>query len=224
MNSVHDLQAVMAVADDAAAPFPTVPHLTASSFFAAYAEETARAAKTVEASALDAAAQILLDAYTRDAALFCCGNGGSAAIANHLQCDHVKGIRAATDLAPRVVSLSSSVELMTAIANDFAYDEIFRYQLESQSRPGDVLIAISSSGRSANIIRALEWASEHSVSTIALTGFDGGEARLIADVTIHVAGANYGIIEDHHQAIMHVLAQYIRQSRMTAEAIEVSVF
>lgn len=224
MKSVHGLPTLVASADEALVPFPMAPHLTASSFFAAYAEETARAAKSVEGSALDAAAEILVDAYTRDAAVFCCGNGGSAAISNHLQCDHLKGIRTATDLAPRVISLSSNVELMTAIANDFAYDEVFSYQLESQSRPGDVLIAISSSGRSANIIRALEWAREHTVHTIALTGFDGGEARLIADVAIHVDGANYGVVEDHHQAIMHVLAQYIRQSRMTIETVEASVF
>ena len=98
------------------------------------------------------------------------------------------------------------------------------HQLRSQSRPGDVLVAVSSSGRSANIVTALSWARDHGLRTISLTGFDGGEARTIADVSIHVNGTNYGVIEDLHQAIMHALAQYIRQSRMTPAAISSSVF
>ena len=179
----------------------------------------ARAASSIDPAALDRAAAILLEAYTRGAGVFSCGNGGSASIANHLQCDHVKGIRTTTDLAPRVMSLSTNVELLTAIANDMAYENVFAYQLQSQSGPGDVLIAVSSSGRSPNIVRALAWARDHGLRTIAITGFDGGDARAVAEVTIHVDGANYGIVEDLHQAIMHALAQYIRQSRMTADAI-----
>jgi phosphoheptose isomerase len=165
-----------------------------------------------------------VNAYTLGATVFACGNGGSAAIANHLQCDHLKGIRTATDLVPRVVSLSSSIELITAIANDLAYENVFSYQLQSQSASGDVLIAISSSGSSPNILRALTWARDHDLRTIALTGFSGGEAMNIADVAIHVSGANYGVVEDLHQAIMHALAQYIRQSRIDAGTIPSTVF
>jgi phosphoheptose isomerase len=190
----------------------------------AYAEEVARAWQTMDFPALDLAADILVQAYQHRAGVFSCGNGGSASIANHLQCDHVKGVRTATDLTPRVVSLSNNVELLTAIANDMAYEDVFVYQLQSQSAPGDVLIAISSSGRSANIVRALTWARENGLRTIALTGFDGGAARMLAEVTIHFQGSNYGIVEDMHQAVMHALAQYIRQSRMTSEAISTSVF
>ena len=148
--------------------------------------------------------------------MFSCGNGGSAAIANHAQCDHVKGVRTASDLFPRVLSLSTNVELLTAIANDMGYDNIFVYQLQSQSSPGDVLMAISSSGRSGNIVQALRWAHDHGLHTIAITGFDGGDAKAIADASIHVDCTNYGVIEDLHQAVMHALAQYIRQSRMSA--------
>lgn len=204
--------------------FPAQPYAGAAWYFGDYAEATIRATSSIDPAALDRAAAILLDAYTRNVAVFCCGNGGSAAIANHLQCDYLKGVRTDTDLAPRVVSLSSSVELLTAIANDLCYEDIFTYQLQSQSAPGDVLIAVSSSGRSANIVRAVTWARDHGLRTIALTGFDGGEARTLAEVTVHVDSANYGIIEDLHQAIMHVLAQYIRQSRMTPDAIAATVF
>ncbi len=204
--------------------FPLMPYRSAGSFLAGYVEESVWAASSIDPVALDHAAAILIDAYARGARVFSCGNGGSAAISNHLQCDHMKGVRTATDLTPRVLSLSSNVELLTAIANDLAYEDVFVYQLQSQAAPGDVLVAVSSSGRSPNIVRALTWAREHGLRTIALTGFEGGDARTVAEVTIHVDGANYGIVEDLHQAIMHALAQFIRQSRMSAEAISSTVF
>lgn len=153
-----------------------------------------------------------------------CGNGGSASIANHMMCDHIKGIRASTDLSPRVLSLSTNVELLTAVANDLGYDDIFAYQLQAQSDPGDVLIAISSAGRSANIVRALRWARNNGLRAISITGFDGGVARVEAEISIHVDCANYGIVEDLHQAAMHALAQYIRQSQMTDESLDESIF
>jgi len=224
MSSVQDFQVLGPPADGALTKFPATPHPSAASYFDAYAEETARAARSIEPAALDRAAAILLDAYTRGACVFSCGNGGSASIANHMQCDHVKSVRTATDLTPRVVSLTANIELLSAIANDLGYEDVFAYQLQSQSRPGDVLIAVSSSGRSANIVRALTWAREYGLRTIALTGFGGGDARMVAEVAIHVDCTNYGIIEDLHQAITHALAQYIRQSRMTADAISSTVF
>ena len=223
MSTVHDLPALASV-DGAAVSFPAGPYAGAAAYFEAYAAEIARAATTIEPAALDRAAAILLEAYARRAGVFSCGNGGSAAIANHTQCDHLKGVRTATDLLPRVVSLSANVELLTAVANDVGYEDVFAYQLQSQAEPGDVLIAVSSSGRSPNIVRALEWARDHGLRTIALTGFGGGSARAVAEVNVHVDCANYGVVEDVHQAIIHALAQYIRQSRMTPTAISSSVF
>jgi phosphoheptose isomerase len=224
MSSLYDLPSAALAADAGPAKFPVAPYLSAASYFDAYADELSRAAKTIDPAALDQAAAILLEAYARDARMFSCGNGGSAAVANHMQCDHVKGVRTTTDLTPRVLSLSTNVELLTAVANDLGYENVFVYQLESQSRPGDVLIAVSSSGRSPNIVRALGWARDQGLHTIALTGFDGGAAKVTAEVAVHVECTNYGIIEDLHQAIMHALAQYIRQSRMTADAISTNVF
>ena len=224
MNPGYHLETVTPSADRTAAKFPAASYGSAAWYFGAYAEETARAVGSVEPVALDKAAAILVEAYTRGATVFACGNGGSAAIANHLQCDHLKAIRTKTDLAPRVVSLSTNIELLTAIANDLAYEEVFTYQLQSQASPGDVLIAISSSGRSPNIVRAVNWARGQGLHTIALTGFDGGGARAAAEVSIHVDAANYGIVEDMHQVIMHALAQYIRQSQMSAQTISTTVF
>ena len=224
MSSVRDLEPFPSPSGDSPEKFPATKFALAATYLDAYVYEIARAAKSAEGTAVDRAAELLLAAYARGARVFACGNGGSAAIANHLQCDHLKGVRTATDLAPRVISLSSSVELLTAIANDTEYANVFVYQLESQAEPGDVLLAISSSGRSPNIVRALAWARDHGVKTIALTGFDGGDAREIADVPIHVEASNYGVIEDLHQAVMHALAQFIRQSRMTEDAISAGVF
>jgi D-sedoheptulose 7-phosphate isomerase/D-glycero-D-manno-heptose 1,7-bisphosphate phosphatase len=212
MTTTHDLTAT-------SPKFPVARYPEASSYSDAYFEEAARAARTIDRFELDRAAAVLLQAYRDGAAVFSCGNGGSAAIANHLQCDHLKGVRTHTDLMPRVISLSSSIELITAIANDISYDDVFAYQLQSQSRPGDVLIAISSSGRSPNIVKTLVWARDHGLHTIALTGFDGGVARELADVTLHAASSNYGVIEDLHQSVMHALAQYLRQSCMSPDLI-----
>lgn len=222
--SAGDLRDLSSWAGDGAAKFPATRFRDAASYLGGYVEETVWAASSIEKAAFDRAAAILLGAYTRGATVFSCGNGGSAAIANHLQCDHTKGVRAATDLMPRVVSLSASIELVTAIANDISYEDVFVFQLQSQANPGDVLVAVSSSGRSPNIVHALRWARDHGLHTIALTGFDGGEAKALAEVAVHVNGRNYGVVEDLHQVIMHALAQYIRQSHMTTEAISYSIF
>jgi phosphoheptose isomerase len=204
--------------------FPATGFRTAGPYFGAYFEETWRAANTIDWDEVERAAALLVKAYSKGRSVFSCGNGGSAAIANHLQCDHVKGVQTGTDLLPRVISLSSNIELITAISNDISYDDVFAYQLNSQGRLGDVLVAISSSGRSPNIIRALTWAREHGLRTIALTGFTGGDARDVAEVAIHVDCTNYGVIEDLHQGAMHAMAQYIRQSRMSADSIAATTF
>jgi phosphoheptose isomerase len=224
MSSVSDPLVPSRPAGESPVKFPFAPHASAGSYFDAYADELARAAKTIDSAALDHAAVLLVEAYARGSRAFSCGNGGSASIANHMQCDHVKGVRTATDLTPRVQSLSTNVELVTAIANDLGYDNVFVYQLQSQSEPGDVLIAVSSSGRSPNIVHALTWARDNGLRTIAITGFDGGTSKRVAEVSIHVECTNYGIIEDLHQAIMHALAQYVRHSRMSPDEISASVF
>jgi D-sedoheptulose 7-phosphate isomerase/D-glycero-D-manno-heptose 1,7-bisphosphate phosphatase len=204
--------------------FPAQKFDRADAYGGAYVAELSRALGTVDRAHLSRAAALLADAYHRDAAVFVCGNGGSAAIANHMQCDHVKGVGNGTDLTTRVYSLSTNIELLSAIANDLGYDRIFEHQLRCQARPGDVLVVVSSAGRSPNIVRALDWADANGLPSIAFTGFDGGLARRQATVSIHVDSTNYGIIEDVHQACMHLLAQYIRQSRMTSDAVASQTF
>jgi phosphoheptose isomerase len=181
-------------------------------YFVEYGEDFYRAWRSIDLMAVRSAADVLINAYRTGARVFSCGNGGSASIANHFQCDHVKGIRAGSRLQPKVTSLSNSIELLTAIANDISYFDVFAYQLQSLASPGDVLVAISSSGSSGNIISAIRWANENAMRTIVLTGFDGGAARKLAQVSVHVNCDNYGIAEDVHQGIMHFLAQFISQA------------
>jgi D-sedoheptulose 7-phosphate isomerase/D-glycero-D-manno-heptose 1,7-bisphosphate phosphatase len=215
---------VRAVAPLRPSAFPSHRYDDAAVYAAAYAAELTQAMATLDTPQFEAAARVLNAAYDRGATVFSCGNGGSASIANHFQCDHVKGVRMGTGLLTRVQSLSTNMEILSAIANDIGYESVFDFQLESLARPGDVLVAVSSSGRSPNIVRALEWCAQHGVETVALTGFTGGPSRELATVSIHVDCSNYGVVEDAHQACMHLLAQYVRQSRMSADDVVAQVF
>jgi len=196
--------------------FPERPYPSIAEFFDAYSLRLAAAAATVGRDRLAAAEALLGDAIARDAHVYSCGNGGSAAIANHLVCDHARGVAADTGLARRVHSLAATVEMLTAIANDVEYAEVFVAQLRLFARPGDVLVTISSSGDSENVVRAAAWARANDVRSIALTGFGGGRTAGLADVNLHVESDNYGVVEDIHQSLMHVLAQYLRMARMPA--------
>jgi phosphoheptose isomerase len=200
--------------------FPDQKFETLAAFCDAYFDHVKSAAASVDRETLSRATRLLEQAYAGGASVYCCGNGGSAAISNHLVCDHLKGTRSDTDLKPRVVSLSSTIETITAIANDISYDDVFSYQLESLGRQGDVLITISSSGDSENVVRAAAWAKENGLKVISLTGFEGGRTAKLADVDLHVKGDNYGVVEDVHQSIMHILSQFIRQNRMSEAAIK----
>lgn len=194
--------------------FPAQSYADPADYLDGYAEMIAAGWRSVDRAAVRRASETLLRAYQEGRQVFACGNGGSAAIADHLECDHLKGIHRETDLSPKVRSLAANVALLTAIANDFAYDEVFAFPLARLSRAGDVLVTISASGNSPNIVKAIECANARGLTSIALTGFDGGRARQLAQISLHVAIGNYGVVEDIHQGLMHVLAQYIRQSRI----------
>ena len=144
--------------------------------------------------------------------IYVAGNGGSAAIADHLVCDVCKGVGHNSDLTPRVVSLVSNVPMLTAIGNDIGYDQTFSYYFDKLTNNAeDLLIAISSSGNSPNILRLLEKAEDIGVRSVALVGFNGGAALKLADIAIHIEAYNYGIVEDMHQAIMHLVSQYLAE-------------
>jgi D-sedoheptulose 7-phosphate isomerase len=204
--------------------FPDQVYPDAGGYVAAYHEEIARAWASVDPAAFGGAAALLETAINDGRTIYACGNGGSASIANHLHCDVLKGAQADTGLKPKVTSLAGPLELLTAIANDFAYAEVFVFPLRTLAAPGDLLITVSSSGNSENIVRAIEWARGNGLKTIAMTGFSGGRSAPIADVNLHVQAENYGIVEDIHQSLMHCLAQYLRQRAMPAGLVPQRVF
>ena len=186
----------------------------------AYFEQYAKAAASVDRAKLAEAAKILETAYAASKTLYVCGNGGSASISNHLACDHGKLLATDTDLLPRVQSLATNVEVITAIANDISYDEVFIHQLKLVADPGDVIMTVSSSGDSENVVRAAKWGRENGLDVISMTGFAGGRTAEAASVNLHVDGDNYGIIEDVHQSLMHLLGQFMRQARMDENLVQ----
>lgn len=204
--------------------FPDRVIENAKAYSREYIGELGRAAAQIDLTAFDRAASLIKNTILDDKTVFACGNGGSAAISNHLLCDFAKGIQNDTGLRPKVISLSSHIELITAIGNDHSYDDIFLYQLRTAARSGDLLLTISSSGNSENIVRAVAWAKEHNVGTIALTGFEGGRSAALADVNIHVPSKNYGIVEDLHQSCMHILAQFLRMTHMSPDLVPTRKF
>ena len=174
-----------------------------------YSNTISGALLSIDWHQLELAIAEIENARQRRARLWVAGNGGSAAIADHLLCDWVKGTFTASQAPLHVHSLVANIALFTACANDFGYAVSFERQIEMQAQPGDVLICISSSGNSANILAALRKATSVGLRSIAFTGFDGGESAKLADIHLHVAAHNYGVVEDCHQILMHNIAQYI---------------
>lgn len=193
--------------------------LNIKEFFLDYRSELNRALGSLNVDDLGRAIELLNNAIKNQAQVFVAGNGGSAAIANHLCCDWSKGteVIAKSNIDPVKPlvshSLSANTSLLTAIANDLGYEQSYSKQIELLAKTGDVLVLISSSGKSANIVRAMKAAKTKGLNVIGLTGFEGGPLKEGADVALHISSNNYGLIEDAHQAIMHVLAQYLQKTR-----------
>ncbi len=137
------------------------------------------------------------------------GNGGSAATASHFANDLAIGTRSSSKPF-RIMSLTDNVPVLTAIGNDFGYEEIFTKQLEAYLKPNDVVVAISASGNSPNVVKALELAKKVSAKTVSLTGFDGGKIKSMADVNVHVPSVKgeYGPVEDVHMIFDHIIGNY----------------
>jgi D-sedoheptulose 7-phosphate isomerase len=148
-------------------------------------------------------------AYDNGNAIFTMGNGGSGTTASHIVCDFNRG--ASFNLAKkfRVVCLNDNIPSISAIANDISYDAIFKEQLKNFLRPGDVVIGISASGNSRNIIRAIEYANRNGAVTIGFSGFDGGKLKQTAKYPIHVKVDDMKVAEDIHSIISHIMMKML---------------
>ena len=163
--------------------------------------------------AIEEATEELLRRYEQDRHIFLFGNGGSAALASHFACDLGKGtiVDGNGNKRFRALALTDSLPLMTAWANDSSYDFVFAEQLRNFVAPMDVAFAISGSGNSANVLRALEVAWEAGAFNIGLTGFQGGKMKHLCDVCIIIPSDNMQIIEDLHVSVAHAVFSVIRQ-------------
>ncbi|MEW6058133.1 MAG: SIS domain-containing protein [Bdellovibrionota bacterium] len=182
-------------------------------YLSGYSQKLHDAAARLPRANLENAFELLVKTMKLGGQIYVGGNGGSAAIADHLCCDWLKGTYIETKPALRVHSMSSNSALFTALANDFGYEHTLSRQLEMLGEPGDLAVLISSSGNSPNVVKAAEAALAKGMPVLGLTGFSGGKLRELATVSLHVQANNYGIVEDTHQMLMHVLAQYLNKTR-----------
>ena len=156
--------------------------------------------------------------------IFICGNGGSGSIADHFLCDFMKGVSSDTYFKPKIISLNSNPSLLSAIANDLGYDKIFEFQLDNLANAGDLIVLLSCSGNSKNIIRVIKLAKKKKVKIIGFTGFQGGYLKKNSDINFHVNISNYGIVEDIFQITMHCMSQFIRQKYLKNKKIKKNKF
>jgi D-sedoheptulose 7-phosphate isomerase len=153
---------------------------------------------------------ILTRAYRNGKQVFTVGNGGSSSLASHMAADLAKNTIGPHMRRFRIMSLNENAAIVTALANDLGYENIFSEQLTNLIRAGDVLIVVSASGNSPNIIKAIGYAQSQSAEVVGLLGFDGGRAAELADLAIVVPSFDYGIVEDVHLIINHILVEHFR--------------
>ena len=159
---------------------------------------------------------VLKDSIKNNQKIFIGGNGGSAATASHYTCDFSKGANKDWKKGKnrfQAINLSSNMEYITAVSNDLDYSEIFKQQLINLADKKDILILISASGNSPNIIKAAKYAKNLEMIVIGITGFDGGKLKEISDYSAHIPVNSYGVCEDIHSIFGHFLTSYLREHK-----------
>ena len=180
-----------------------------------YLGETRNVMARLDTNLIDRISDQIWQAYEQDRTVYLFGNGGSAALASHLACDLAKGTAANGRRRLRAVSLNDNAALVTALANDHEYAEIFAEQLH-HIEPGDVALAISSSGNSPNVVRGLEVAQQAGATTNAVSGFKGGRVKSLCDMCLVVPSENVQYIEDSHLSVMHAIFSAVRQRMLNS--------
>ncbi len=175
--------------------------------YASYLTYVTQALQSVKPQEVQGTIDLLWRAYQKGSTVFVIGNGGSAATASHLAQDLAKGTRRTLSQKKRIraLALTDSVPCLTAYGNDDGYAVVFEQQLRNHARPGDVLIAISGSGNSPNIIKALTWAKRNGLATLGLTGFGGGKLRRLAQHKLHVPLNDMCTAESVHSVLLHYI-------------------
>jgi D-sedoheptulose 7-phosphate isomerase len=165
---------------------------------------------SIDASQIDAFADVLFGAWQHDRRVFVFGNGGSAHTASHFTTDLLKTSAVAGQKRLQAFSLADNCGLITALGNDIHFDDVFVYQLSAYADAKDVAVAISCSGDSPNVLRACQWAEANGLTLVCLSGFAGGKMAAYADLHINIPHDNYGLIEDLHLSIGHIVTQQLQ--------------
>jgi len=161
--------------------------------------------KALDVSSINAVMTAIVDAYNKDSNIYIFGNGGSAATASHFQNDFNKGLSENLEKKFNFVCLNDNIATVMAIANDLGYENIFEYQLKGKLKQNDLVIAISGSGNSENVIKAIEYAKQQNVKTIGITGYDGGKLAKMVDISFNVPVNDMQIAEDVHMILDHLM-------------------
>lgn len=175
-----------------------------------YINELINILKKIDMNSIEQIVEELKNCAKRKGKVYVVGNGGSAATSSHLVNDLGVGLTRKNILGLDIISLSDNVPVITAIANDTGYENIFYLQIKELINPNDIIIAISCSGNSDNIIKAVKYAKENRCKIIGMTGFDGGELKKYSDINFHVETeeGNYGQVEDVHLILDHIIYSY----------------
>jgi D-sedoheptulose 7-phosphate isomerase len=173
-----------------------------------YLDRLDRALTTISPDLVDEFSGRLYRAYQDGKQVFVLGNGGSASTASHMAADLGKNTIGANMRRFRIMSLNDNMPLLTALGNDLGYHQVFAEQLMNLIRPGDVLVVISGSGNSPNVLRAIDYARGECAQVVGLLGFSGGRAAELCDTAIVVDSQDYGVIEDAHLILNHILVEY----------------
>ena len=177
-----------------------------------YLEHEIDTLKALDVNEINAALNLLLETFENGNTVFVFGNGGSSATASHFQNDFNKGVSEHTEKKFNFQCLNDNVATVMAVANDIGFDEVFHFQLIGHMRPGDVVLAISGSGNSRNVINAVEYAKEQGAKVIGLTGFGGGKLKELSDVSLHVPVNSMQITEDIHMVFDHLMMSIFYRS------------
>ena len=200
--------------------FPNQKYKSVKNFFIDYLSDLNSSFNSLDIDILKKIILLLKKSYNqKNKKIFICGNGGSAALSDHYACDHQKILFETKKLKPIIISLVANSALGTAISNDVNYKSIFSEQLKQMARDGDILIVISASGNSQNVIEAIKWANKNKITSISFTGFDGGIVKKISKYNLHIESNNYGVIEANHQSIINIISQYIKMDVLSLNQI-----
>ena len=185
---------------------------TPAEFAKGYLDHLCEVLRTIDVKAIEEFIDVLLKARDSGNTIFFLGNGGSAATSSHFANDIAVGTRS-TGKPFRAISLTDNVAVITAIANDYSYEDIFAFQLKYLIHKGDVVVGISASGNSPNVLKAIEYANVEGAHTVGLTGFDGGHLRQLVDTAVHVqtGKGEYGPVEDVHMVLDHLIGGFLMQ-------------